>query len=130
MCHWNIQDKVEASTTDNAWNISNTMSNLNILNIPCVGHTLQVSVLKSFELHIVTKMLARVRKIASHFHRSEKATHKKQLGVPAHKLFKNCMTRWGSTYSMLKRFIKQHQPIICAVFLENHDARQFMPSDN
>ena len=57
-------------------------------------------------------MLARVRKIAGHFHRSEKATPKlqekqKQLGVPMHRLLTDCATRWGSTYAMLSRFIEQ-----------------------
>ncbi len=134
LCQWNIQEKVVASTTDNARNISNAMRNLNILSIPCVGHTLQLSVIKSFELPIITRMLSRLRKIVGHFHRSEKATRnlcekQKQLGVPVHKLINDCVTRWGSTYSMLNRYIEQQQPI-CAVFLENRDARQFMPSDD
>ena len=41
----------------------------------------------------------------------------------------DCETRWGSTYTMLKRFIEQQQAI-CAVFLEDRGARQFMPSDD
>ena len=45
-----------------------------------------------------------------------------------HKLIDDCVTRWGSAYSMLSRFIEQQQSI-CAVFLENHDAQQFMPSN-
>ena len=133
MDRWNITDKVVASTTDNASNMTKAMRNLNLLNVPCVGHTLQLSVLKSFNLPIVTKMLARVRRIIGHFHRSEKAMRnlrekQKQLGAPMHKLINDCVTRWGSTYSMLQRFIEQQQPI-CAVFLEDRDTRQFMLSD-
>ena len=130
---WNITDKVVASTTNNASNIIKAMRNLSILNMPCVGHTLQLSVLKSFDLAIVAKMLSRIRKIVGHFHRSEKAMRnlrdkQKQLGAPIHKLINDCVTRWGSTYSMLQRFIEQQHPI-CAVYLEDRDARQFMPSD-
>ena len=73
MDQWNITDKVVASTTDNASNMTKAMRNLNLLNVPCVGHTLQLSVLISFNLPIVTKMLAWVRRIIGHFHRSEKA---------------------------------------------------------
>ena len=35
----------------------------------------------------------------------------------------------GSTDTMLKRFIEQQQAI-CAVFLEDQEARQFIPSDD
>ena len=95
--------------------------------------TLQLSVLKSFDLPIVAKMLSRIRKIVGHFHRSDKAMRnlrdkQKQLGAPIHKLINDCVTRWGSTYSTLQCFIEQQQPI-CAVYLEDRDARQFMPSD-
>ena len=72
--------------------------------------------------------------IAGHFHRSPKASAKlreKQqlLGLPVHKVLNDCITRWESTLAMLKRFIEQHQAI-CLVFLENRDARQFMPSND
>ena len=134
MTEWDIRDKVVGSSTDNAKNIVNAMKCLDIFNMPCVGHTLQLSVLKSFELNAVSKMLSRLRKIAGHFHRSSKASSKlrdKQqlLGLPTHKLLGDCVTRWGSTYAMLNRFIEQQQAI-CAVFLEDRDARQFMPSDD
>ena len=133
MIEWNIKDKVVGSSTDNGKNIVNAMKILGIFNMPCVGHTLQLSVLKSFQLGPVSKMLIRLRSIAGHFHRSTKAAAKLReqqlLGLPVHELINDCNTRWGSTYSMLKRFIEQQQPI-CAVFLEDRDARQFMPSDD
>ena len=99
-----------------------------MFNMPCIGHTLQ-----SFKLDLVSKMLGRLRMIAGHFHRSPKASAKlrekqQQLGLPVHKLLNDYITRWGSTYAMLNQFIEQQQAI-CAVFLENQDARQFMPSD-
>ena len=45
MDQWNITDKVVASTTDNASNNIKAKYNLSILNMPCVGHTLQLSLL-------------------------------------------------------------------------------------
>ena len=91
--------------------------------MPGVGHTLQLSVFKAFQLGAVSKMLSRLKSIAGHFHRSTKATAKlreKQqlLGLPIHTLPNDCDTRWGSTYTMLKRFIEQQQAI-CAAFLED-----------
>ena len=133
MTEWKILSKVVGSSTDNARNIGNAMRNLGIFNMPCIGHTLQLSVLKSFDVDQVSRALARLRMIAGHFHRSPKASAKlreKQqlLGLPTHKILNDCVTRWGSTFAMLKRFIEQQQAI-CAVFLENRDSRQFMPSD-
>ena len=60
MSKWGIIDKVVRSTTDDARNISNAMKLLIVFNMPCVGHTLQLSVLKLFDLHVVTKMLAKI----------------------------------------------------------------------
>ena len=133
MTEWKILSKVVGSSTDNARNIGNAMRILGIFNMPCIGHTLQLSVLKSFDVDQVSRALARLRMIAGHFHRSPKASAKlrekqQQLGLPTHKILNDCVTRWGSTFAMLKRFIEQQQAI-CAVFLENRDSRQFMPSD-
>ena len=69
-----------------------------------------------------------------HFHKSYKATYKlaeKQqlLDVSQHKLKGDCVTRWGSTYSMLKRLLEQQQAT-CAALLEseNRDVRLLIPS--
>ena len=104
--------------TGNGKNTVNAVKSLDMFNMPCVGHTLQLSVLKSF---------GRLRKIAGHFYRSPKASAKlreKQLllGAPTHKLLNDCVKRWGSMYAMLNRFIEQQQAICTA--------RQFMPSDD
>ena len=52
------------------------------------------------------------------------------LGIKSHHLINDCVTRWGSTYSMLTRFIEQQQAI-CAVLLESssRDDRHLMPTD-
>ena len=60
MIEWNIKDKVVGSSTDNGKNIVNAMKILGIFNMPCVGHTLQLSVLKSFQLGPVSKTLSRL----------------------------------------------------------------------
>ena len=51
----------------------------------------------------------------------------KLLGLPEHQLINDCITRWGSTYEMLKRFLEQQQAI-CAMLLEDRDNRSLMPS--
>ena len=51
----------------------------------------------------------------------------KLLGLSEHQLINDCITRWGSTYEMLKRFLEQQQAI-CAMLLEDGDNRTLMPS--
>lgn len=60
MMEWDISEKVVGSSTDNAKNITSAMKTLDIFNMPCIGHTLQLSVLKSFKLDLVSKMLGRL----------------------------------------------------------------------
>ena len=130
---WNIDtEKVVAVVTDNARNMVNAISELGLFNFPCIGHTLQLGVKKGFDVPKVHTALARVGRLVAHFHRSPKSMSKlkekqKLLGLPEHQLINDCITRWGSTYEMLKRFIEQQQAI-CAMLLEDGDNRSLMPS--
>ena len=132
---YDISEKIIAATTDNGTNVIKAVNQLNFLHMPCVGHTLNLAVKKCFELSQVSKALARIRKLVGHFHRSTKAMSnlsekQKLLGIKSHHLINDCVTRWGSTYSMLTRFIEQQQAI-CAVMLEgsSRDDRHLMPTD-
>ena len=107
-------------------------SELDLFNFPCIGHTLQLGVKKAFDVPKVHMTLARVGRLVAHFHRSPKSMSKlrekqKLLGLPEHQLINDCITRWGSTYEMLKRFLEQQQAI-CAMLLEDGDNRSLMPS--
>ena len=131
---WNIREKLTGFTTDNGRNIVNAMEKLDLLNFPCLGHTLQLSVKKSFDIHAVSKMLSRVRRLVNHFHKSTKSTYKlveKQqlLDLPQHKLKCDWITRWGSTYNMLERLLEQQQAVRTVLLeSEKHDVRLLMPS--
>ena len=130
---WNIdKDIIVAAVTDNARNMINAINGMGFCHFPCMGHTLQLGILKAFDIVPVKAALARVSSIVSHFHRSSKATYslkKKQnlLGLKQHMLKSSCVTRWGSTYEMLARFIEQQQAV-CAVLLEDGGDRILMPS--
>ena len=89
---------------------------------------------KAFDVPKVHTALAQVGKLVAHFHSSPKSMSKlrekqKLLGLPEHQLINDCITRWGSTYEMLKRFLEQQQAI-CAMLLEDGDNRSLMPSTN
>ena len=133
MKDWEIRQRVVGTSTDNASNIIKAVREMGLFNMPCVGHTLNLAVKKSFEIGCIARSLARIHKVVGYFHRSTKASsrlrEKQQLlGVKNHHLIKDCVTRWGSTYDMLVRFTEQQQAI-CAVLLDNREDCQLMPTD-
>ena len=90
-----------------------------------IGHTLQLSINKSFQFTSVVLLLGRVKKLVEHFKRSTKETYllcDKQilLDLPQHELIQQCDTRWNSTLYMLQR-VKEQQPALCSVLLESKD---------
>ena len=96
---WDIRDRIYGATTDNAQNIRNAITDIMELHhLGCIGHTLQLSVNKSFRLISVARLLGRVKKLVEHFKRSTKETyalHDKQilLDIPQHELIQQCDTR-------------------------------------
>ena len=132
---YDISEKIIATTTDNGTNVIKAVDQLNFLHMPCVGQTLNLAVKKCFELSQVSKASARICKLVGHFHRSAKAMSnfsekQKLFGIKSHHLINDCVIQWGSTYSMLTRFIEQQQAI-CAVMLEgsSRDDRHLMRTD-
>lgn len=53
------------AVTDNARNMINAISGMDLLHFPCMGHILQLGMLKVFD---VGSALACVSNIVSHFH--------------------------------------------------------------
>ncbi|KAI4810938.1 hypothetical protein KUCAC02_013865, partial [Chaenocephalus aceratus] len=69
----------------------------------------------------LSRLLGRVRRISTFFHRSTTANHylkekQKCLGLKNHKLITDVATRWNRAYDMVERFLEQ-QPAICATLL-------------
>ena len=123
---WGIRDRIYGATTDNAQNIRNAIVDvMELYHLGCIGHTLQLSVNKSFKLTPVARLLGRVKKLVEHFKRSTKETYllrDKQilLDLPQHELIQQCDTRWNSTLYMLQR-VKEQQPALCSVLFESRD---------
>ena len=44
-----------------------------------------------------------------------------------YKLIQDCVTRWGSTLSMIERIL-EHQTAICAVLMENRSNQSLLPT--
>jgi len=66
---WEIEtEKTVAVVTDNAKNMVNAISNLDLFNFPCIGHTLKLGVKKMFDVPKFHAALAPVGRLVAHFH--------------------------------------------------------------
>ena len=69
----------------------------------------------------VSRVVAAVRRIVTHFHSSTLSANKlkeKQalLGIPEHKLVQDVETRWNSTHDMLARMLEQQVAVTAVMF--------------
>ena len=59
IAEWNINFKVFGATTDNGSNVVNAIVDLQLIHMPCIGHTLQLSIKKAFDLPAVQRVIGR-----------------------------------------------------------------------
>ena len=81
----------------------------------------------------ITKVLARCRRLVSHFNHSSKSSYllkekQRDLHHKQHNLVQDVATRWNSAYYMVQRVLEQQQPL-CATLLELKKG-DLMPSDS
>lgn len=116
---WNIQDKTEAMTVDNAANIHKAIQISGIpRKIPCFAHTLSLASTKADDC--ARKVLSRIRPCVAFFHRSHVANQvlkekQKALNIKEHNLVIDCKTRWNSTYLMVTRYLEQRIAILATL---------------
>ena len=79
--------------------------------IACFAHTVNLAAQKLLDIPQVQRLLGRIRRVVSFFHKSTMATHlcekQKLLDKPSHKLISDVKTRWNSTYDMVARYVEQ-----------------------
>nr|XP_033467746.1 zinc finger BED domain-containing protein 1-like [Epinephelus lanceolatus] len=124
---WGLTSKDPAIVMDNAANMVRAVEIMQLMHVGCFAHTLNLASQAGLKIPAVSRLLARVRRIATFFHRSTTANHilkekQKLLQLPAHKLTVDVVTRWNSALDMLERFLEQ-QPAIFATLL-SQDVRR------
>lgn len=67
----------------------------------------------------MSRVLARVRRIVSFFHRSSIATHilksnQEMLNAPKHTVIQDVSTRWNSSHDKLERYLEQQAAVYSA----------------
>ena len=123
VAEWNLKrdDLMPSVTTDNAANIINAVQIAGFHpHIRCVAHTLNLATQRGLQVPLMERLLGRIRRVVSFFHKSTTAMallRRKQtiLELPQHKLIQDVSTRWNSTYDMLSRFTEQNTAIEAAL---------------
>lgn len=118
---WKLTGKDPVVVTDNASNMTVAIELTGYKHIRCFAHGLNLASQRALKVTAVARLLARVRRISTFFHRSTVAAdalkrNQRMLGLPHHKLITDVAVRWNSAYEMLSRFLEQ-QPAICAALL-------------
>ena len=108
--------------TDNAANIVNAIHDSDVFgpHIGCFAHSLNLAAKKVVSLNSVSRLLGKVRKVVTFFHKSTTA-HKvladKQLmlNIPQHRLIHDVTTHWNTVHDMLERYLEQLPAIYSAI---------------
>ena len=115
--------------TDNASNMHIAVEHVNGLHIPCLAHTVNLATQRGLQVPLMSRLLGRIRKIVTFFHRSTTAnallkSKQKLLNLPQHKLICDVSTRWNSSYDMMSRYLEQ-QPAVYATLLSPEIRKNF-----
>ncbi|KAK7898586.1 hypothetical protein WMY93_019439 [Mugilogobius chulae] len=117
---WGIAEKNVVVVTDNAANMEVATNLSNFEHVKCFAHALNLASQRTMKLPSVARLLGRVRRITSFFHRSPLASRvledkQKLLGLPVHKLITDVVTRWNSAFEMVERFLEQQAAVTASL---------------
>ena len=113
---WQLTDKSIVLVTDNAANMISAAEVGEFPHVKCFAHTLNLAAQRALKLPTVSRLVGRVRRISTFFHRSTKAKHlfeinQKLLKLPRRKLITDVATRWNSAHDMMERFLEQQAAV-------------------
>lgn len=110
-----------ACVTDNASNMDIAVRESGLHpHIKCLAHVVNLASKRGLAVSRVARLLGRVRRVTTFFHKSTTATavlanKQTQLELPRHKLITDVQTRWNSTYEMLARYLEQQAAVSAAL---------------
>ncbi|KAL7728745.1 hypothetical protein ACLKA6_004113 [Drosophila palustris] len=115
---WDLQNKVSAIASDNAYNIVGAIKIGNWRHVPCFAHSLNLIVQKA--LDEISGVRTKAKAIVEFFNRSTSAQKKLKdmqalLKLPELKLTQDVPTRWNSTYKMFKRLATLKEAVMATI---------------
>lgn len=110
---WEIAKKIQALITDNARNMTSAVNKTGYAHIPCMAHSLQLSILHGFKVADTETLFVKCRKIVGHFkHSAANTTELKNCSEsPLRKLQQDVPTRWNSIFVMLQSLLQAREAI-------------------
>ncbi|XP_077972379.1 zinc finger BED domain-containing protein 4-like [Styela clava] len=115
---WNIdKNRVFLVLRDSGANMVKGLNMVELPNLSCFAHSLQLVINDGLQAQrAVSDLLAKVRKIATHFNHSVLAKQRLQdiqqsLDLPVHAIVQSIPTRWNSALHMLQRVLEQKRSL-------------------
>ncbi|RVE68512.1 hypothetical protein OJAV_G00093430 [Oryzias javanicus] len=128
---WGVEEKVSTLTTDSARNMIAAARQLPFEHVPCVAHCIHRVITVCLHNSPFDSTLAKCRKLVGHFKHSPAnfaELEQKQIAHDQKKesLAQDVTTRWNSTLEMIKRILRNVEPLRDA--LAEHATNVTMPT--
>ncbi|XP_013145332.1 PREDICTED: zinc finger BED domain-containing protein 4 [Papilio polytes] len=131
---WNIKDEqLHCFIRDSGSNMVRAMHLVNIPDVSCTVHQLQLCVRSAFETFEVKELIAKCKMISGHFKHSKIAQEeltkiqKEQLTQLPLRIIQDSVTRWNSTFYMIERFLKIKDSL--CLYASKHNIPQISPEE-
>ena len=115
--NWNIRNKIQFISTDNAFNIVKAVKSMNVESQGCFAHHINLIIRNSLKNNEkLTELIRKIRTVINTIKNSVQLKRKFRenqmtLNMKENNLIPDIVTRWNSTFFMLERFLQNENPV-------------------